>query len=191
MLQAFRKVPFVDPDNKHKKGFIWVLEPYAVGNGIESTTRYRQKTPNRRGDWSDPVDPKRQRSGRKGGRAAKKAARMGRSAKLDDRDSQHAHYFDSGATDYSFSSSPTASNCPLSPELNLYNMGGLPYYVDTPTSQSPQPEDPPFNYGDVTSNATLPINQELFNPFGNEDLSGSHPEEIMYGTHNQFFTAFP
>ena len=31
--QAFRKVPHVDRSNKAKKGFIWVLEPSAVGVG--------------------------------------------------------------------------------------------------------------------------------------------------------------
>ena len=141
-LQAFRKVAHIDPANKHKKGFIWVLEPSAVGRGIESTTRYRQKTVGRRPYLSEITDPKRQKSGRKGGRAARLSARLRRSAKLEGR---RPAYTTLPESDYSSSPSTivdsprTLIDSPPSPGMSPYDMGGLPYYVNTPPPHSPFP----------------------------------------------------
>ena len=157
-LQAFRKVAHIDPANKHKKGFIWVLEPSAVGKGIESTTRYRQKTVGRRPYLSEITDPKRQKSGRKGGRAARQSARLRRSAKLEGRRPAYTHLAES---DYS-SSPSTIVDSPLSPGMSPYDMGGLPYYVNTPPIHSPVPDHSFYSQEATNTGTSVPTDQTYF-----------------------------
>jgi len=182
------KVPYVDPANKHKKGFIWVLGPAAVGKGIESTTRYRQKTIGKRSENPDLVDPKRQRSGRKGGRAARKSAKLRRSAKLDDHDPRYAYYLPSRVPEHCHDS-PTRDCQSTSPNLNCYNLGGLPYYLDPPSSESPHPENSPYSYTDTAPRTGLPADQTLLsNSFDSDsDFMGSRPDDLFGG---QGLTAF-
>ena len=139
-MQAFRKVPHVDPSNKAKKGFIWVLEPSAVGVGIESTTRYRQKTSSKRSENLDLADPKRQRSGRKGGRATRKSIKLRKSA-LRERNATHRPYFKS-ELGMAFNVLPHESFRQVSPLQNWNGANGLPYYLTPPLSstQSTFPE---------------------------------------------------
>lgn len=182
------KVAYVDPANKHKKGFIWVLDPAAVGKGIESTTRYRQKTIAKKSDNPDLVDAKRQRSGRKGGRAARKSAKLRRSAKLDDPDIKYAYYLPSRVSDYCHSS-PARDSQSISPKLDYYNLGGLPYYLDPPSSESPLPEHSPYSCPDAIVRPGLPADPSLLtSSFENEsDFLGSKAEDLFGG---QDLTAF-
>ena len=179
-MQAFRKVAPVDPSNKTKKGFIWVLEPSAIGAGIESTTRYRQKTVSRRSDTLDRADPKRQRSGRKGGRAAKKSAKLRRSALL-----QHdARYQPDTKSEPNLNTSALPDD-PLrqaSSHQNWNGTQGLPYYLTPPLSsiQPSFPENGIYDYGALTENSGtqpdgIPFNQQNQNLF-------SHPFDSRCGS---------
>lgn len=63
-----------DPSSDNaKKGFVWVLEPSAIAEGVKSTTRYRKTGPNKKVVKSDSRALQRQASGRKGGQAARRA----------------------------------------------------------------------------------------------------------------------
>ncbi|KAL6714097.1 hypothetical protein ACLMJK_008591 [Lecanora helva] len=165
MNGAFRKMPYVDPANKHKRGFIWALEPSAVGRGIESTTRYRQKTVARSRENSEMTDPKRQRSGRKGGRAARQSARLRRAAaRMPGGQSQYTSFCDYLHSDTASSSSPSAINSPISPEMSLYHAGHSPYYLHTPITGSPVPDHPFYSPEPNNRDVGLPTNQTYLNP---------------------------
>lgn len=185
MNGAFRKVPHVDPSNKAKKGFIWVLEPSAVGAGIESTTRYRQKTVGKRSDNVDHADPKRQRSGRKGGRAARKSAKMKRSALLD-HDSRYARYPESHPNS-TFHALPDEPLHQASPHQDWNGTSGLPYYLTPPLSstQTSFSETGIYDYGGMTENLETQQNGTVFDrqdqplfgqPFGSGCESMHHDD---------------
>ena len=73
-----------DPStDEAKKGFIWVLEPSALVDGVKSTTRYRKAGSNKKSGKGRHPAPERQRSGAKGGKAARKVARLRRSARCE------------------------------------------------------------------------------------------------------------
>jgi hypothetical protein len=61
---------------------VWYLTERALRNGVESTTRYRKKDPHnppyRRSAYNRDMDWKRQSSGRKGGKATRKATQLRR-----------------------------------------------------------------------------------------------------------------
>ncbi|OJD27464.1 hypothetical protein ACJ73_01137 [Blastomyces percursus] len=66
------------PDGTPKKtANVWVLTKEALQNGVQSTTRYRKLGPHKKSSKSDHPAP-RQRSGAKGGKAAKRNAKMRR-----------------------------------------------------------------------------------------------------------------
>ena len=133
-----------------------------MGAGIESTTRYRQKTVGRRSDHVDNADPKRQRSGRKGGRAAKKSAKLRKSAILE-HDTSYAHYPKSelNTTFNSLSDEPLQQN---SPHQNWNSTSGLPYYLTPPLSSTAPsfPEDHICDYGGMTENLETQQDQAIF-----------------------------
>lgn len=57
---------------------IWYLTEHALRHGVESTTRYRKQVSGRRSAYTRDLDWKRQNSGSRGGKAARKAAQMRR-----------------------------------------------------------------------------------------------------------------
>ncbi|KAF1981945.1 hypothetical protein K402DRAFT_425018 [Aulographum hederae CBS 113979] len=81
MNKAFEKVEQAQNDEQ-RRGFLWRLTDKAIREGVKSTTRYRSKQPNKRPPRSHHPDPTRQASGARGGQAAKKSARLRRSARL-------------------------------------------------------------------------------------------------------------
>ncbi|KAL8814571.1 MAG: hypothetical protein Q9223_006217 [Gallowayella weberi] len=83
MNGAFKKVDQDLPTDEAKKGFIWVLEATALADGVKSTTRYRKSGSNKRVARAGHAAPDRQRSGAKGGKAARNAAKVRRSARID------------------------------------------------------------------------------------------------------------
>ena len=151
-----------------------------MGAGIESTTRYRQKTVGRRSDNVDNADPKRQRSGRKGGRAARKSAKLRRSAILD-HDTRYARFAKSELN----LTSNTLSEEPLyqtSPHQKWDGTSGLPYYLTPPLSstQPSFPEDGIYDYESMTENPETERNGAVFdrqdqNFFGHPFDSGCEP----------------
>ncbi|KAL9638630.1 MAG: hypothetical protein Q9164_001437 [Protoblastenia rupestris] len=76
MNQAFSKVPYTLPNDKSKKGYIWVLEKSAISHGIQPTTRYRKKDDSKRIRVGATIDAQRQRSWRRGDQAARRSARL-------------------------------------------------------------------------------------------------------------------
>ena len=80
-VQAFKKVEQPPSAEESKKGFVWVLEASAIMEGVKSTTRYRKTNSNKKAGRAEHPAPQRQRSGAKGGKAAKKAARQRRNGR--------------------------------------------------------------------------------------------------------------
>ncbi|KAM5479295.1 hypothetical protein MaudMau93_007899 [Microsporum audouinii] len=76
-----------------KSGNAWVLTERAIRHGVQSTTRYRKPGVHKKSQKSDHPAPQRQKSGARGGRAAKKAAKYRRAIQESqrlDRNSQNA-----------------------------------------------------------------------------------------------------
>ncbi|KKZ61045.1 hypothetical protein EMCG_00623 [[Emmonsia] crescens] len=67
------------PDGTPRKtANVWVLTKEALQNGVQSTTRYRKPGTHTKSPKSEHPAPQRQRSGAKGGKAAKKTAKTRR-----------------------------------------------------------------------------------------------------------------
>lgn len=62
-----------------KANSVWVLTEHAIRNGVQSTTRYRKHNPCKKGMGSKAPAIQRQRSGARGGRAARRAKLLKRS----------------------------------------------------------------------------------------------------------------
>ena len=60
---------------------MWILTENAIRNGVQSTTRYRKHGSNKKTNRARIPAPLRQRSGAKGGRAARRAAKLRREEK--------------------------------------------------------------------------------------------------------------
>ena len=133
--QAFKKVDQAPPAEEAKKGFIWVLEPTAVEEGVKSTTRYRKFNSNRKIGKGDQPAPQRQRSGAKGGKAAKKAAKTRRSARFG-APSKLRYVETPSAMSPAVSVSTTENVTQVIPEPGLGHSTAIPYYLSTPTSSS-------------------------------------------------------
>ncbi|EOA86644.1 uncharacterized protein SETTUDRAFT_88512 [Exserohilum turcica Et28A] len=115
MNGAFEKVD--QPGDEARKGFMWRLTEQAIREGVKSTTRYRSKQPNKRGHRSQQPQPQRQASGAKGGQAARRAARLKRSARLHEayRSAQHMSRSVPASFDPSYYRSGFSSSHPSSP----------------------------------------------------------------------------
>jgi hypothetical protein len=75
-----------DPKNPghqaRKANSVWILTEDAVRHGVQSTTRYRKHGSNKKTNRTRTPAPLRQRSGAKGGRAARRAARLRREEQM-------------------------------------------------------------------------------------------------------------
>lgn len=72
-------------DSSHrvkKANSVWILTADAVRHGVQSTTRYRKNGSNKKANRARVPAPLRQRSGAKGGRAARRAARLRREEQI-------------------------------------------------------------------------------------------------------------
>lgn len=72
MNAAFKKTERKLSDDETKKSTEWVLEDFAIKDGVQSTTRYRKGTGSKKFARSENPAPTRQSSGRKGGICASK-----------------------------------------------------------------------------------------------------------------------
>jgi hypothetical protein len=82
-MQAFQKMDLSSGEDPSKKGYKWRLSDTALKDGrVQSTTRYRNKQPNKRGSKSHNPAPHRQASGARGGEMARRAAQVRRSERL-------------------------------------------------------------------------------------------------------------
>ena len=122
--------------------------------GIESTTRYRQKTVSKRSENLDLADPKRQRSGRKGGRATRKAKL--RKSRLLEHNANYASYPKSELS-MTFNALPHEPLRQVSPLQYWNGANGLPYYLTPPLSSTRPtfPENGIYDYGGVTGNPEI------------------------------------
>lgn len=85
MKQAFendRSDPTNPGHQARKANSVWVLTEEAVRHGVQSTTRYRKHGSNKKQNRAKIPAPLRQRSGAKGGRAARRAARLRREEQM-------------------------------------------------------------------------------------------------------------
>ncbi|KAI9828531.1 MAG: hypothetical protein M1819_006588 [Sarea resinae] len=187
MNGAFQKVDQVFPADESKKGFIWVLEPSAVLNGVKSTTRFRKSVPFKKTARIDSPAPQRQRSGAKGGRAARKAARSRRAGRVEDSDEMEL--IDRAAGGMAIVPRSSIENHshgpPLTPGINSHITRQPSYGLD---SHSPY-------------SRPKPVKRESYS-FGFEDIVGCIPNvpgepffcddsDILEGVQGSGATAYP
>ena len=176
IIQAFKKVDQVPPTDEAKKGFIWVLEPTAVEEGVKSTTRYRKFNSNRKIGKADNPAPQRQRSGAKGGKAAKKAAKIRRSARFSEPSNLRCVEAASVA-------SPTASvstednTSQMASDAGVAHPNNMPYYLSTPTSssQSTVLDSKPYGFEEITG-----CSPDIYDPLFYEDLDHATSSMLSY-----------
>src|SRR5436190_24148529 len=81
LLQAFENDKSDAPNSRgqaKKANSVWVLTENAIKGGVQSTTRYRKTGSGKKSHNSGTPAPLRQRSGARGGRAARRAAKLRR-----------------------------------------------------------------------------------------------------------------
>ena len=146
--KAFKKVEqALAADDSKKSGCIWVLQDWAVKDGVKSTTRYRKPPPFRRAQRSGIPAPQRQRSGAKGGRAARKSARQRKYGHVANQNTELAicHVTDTSGINDNDSCDPVEI-APVIPEVDTW-----PYYHPTAATacQISPADSQPFSYLDV------------------------------------------
>ena len=163
ILQAFKKVDQSPQTEDSKKGFIWVLEPSAMEKGVESTTRYRRTGPNKKIGRTEPAASQRQRSGAKGGKAARRVAKLRKCAKLEE--TKNPKFLKKGANSPQTSFSSDRNFDANVIDFNAYDLTSVPYYLPTPTSTIQSPFDSEmsrYSYGDISGCANSLDNELLF-----------------------------
>ncbi|KAL2013048.1 hypothetical protein VTN00DRAFT_573 [Thermoascus crustaceus] len=90
MNAGFEAVKEESPTGKKPVNF-WRLTEEAIKNGVQSTTRYRKQGNHKKSVKSENPAPQRQRSGAKGGRAAKIAARFRRANHDEQKNERYRH----------------------------------------------------------------------------------------------------
>jgi len=139
-MQAFRKTERKTPGDETKKSTEWVLEDFAIKDGVQSTTRYRKGTGAKKFIKSENPQPARQTSGRKGGISASKNKLQRHQRVRDISDSRRSiprhqilhSQFPSQMRSMRQSSPLTPPNNEMPPACN-------PYYF---AKAEPQPENP-------------------------------------------------
>ncbi|WEW58911.1 hypothetical protein PRK78_004379 [Emydomyces testavorans] len=132
-----------------KSGNVWVLTERAVKHGVQSTTRYRKPGIHKKATKSEHPAPQRQRSGAKGGRAAKKAAKFRRALqearRVGEQNCPSSHIQSestNGIPSHTAYVEQEQSPSPANPDLNLlvgdYDLSGLSGCTNYP------PESPVF-----------------------------------------------
>lgn len=126
---------------------------------MKSTTRYRKHSSNKKAIKNETPASQRQRSGSKGGKAARKAAKSRRSARLDELKSFQYHetlpiHLRSASA---IGDHDHTTNTFSSPER-------MPYYLHTPHPPTTPliPEDMSYTFSDITGCASGSPNDPLF-----------------------------
>ncbi|EAS33546.2 uncharacterized protein CIMG_04570 [Coccidioides immitis RS] len=143
-----------------KSGNVWVLTERAIKHGVQSTTRYRKPGIHKKTTKSEQPAPQRQRSGAKGGRAAKKAAKFRRALqeaqRAGENHSSSRHMQSDNAEGIAAYTTHGEQEQPISPanlEMNLtlggYNFSDLSGCTDLP------PESPIFYHNIRTGGGGL------------------------------------
>ncbi|MCJ1267343.1 hypothetical protein MMC22_007228 [Lobaria immixta] len=154
MNGAFKKEDQIPSSDESKKGFIWVLEDSALREGVKSTTRYRKHNSTKKVGKVEAPAPLRQRSGAKGGKAARKAAKMRRSMRMDE------------PRTFRYSDGPRSEASPGSTaesQTQAY-FSSEPYYLHSsiPPAESVISEENPYGYSSITGCASGSPEDPLF-----------------------------
>ncbi|MCJ1409084.1 hypothetical protein MMC19_003161 [Ptychographa xylographoides] len=170
MNGAFKKVDHLPPTDDGKKGFVWVLDPSALEKGVESTTRYRKAGSSRKIGRTEPAAAQRQRSGAKGGKAAKKAARFRRSPRYEA--SGRTHDVDELFQETKLSIISYEEGLPTL-DTDLFDLSTPPYYtIYTPSStvQSSIADTNPYHFEHITGCTDI-LEKNLLH-YGSYDTGG-------------------
>ncbi|MCJ1402061.1 hypothetical protein MMC11_005280 [Xylographa trunciseda] len=161
MNGAFTKVDLLPPSDDGKKGCIWVLEPSALEKGVQSTTRYRKVGANKKTGRNDPVVTQRQRSGARGGRAAKKTLRARRTNRYDAY--QRDLTMEESIQDL-YQSSSIYQDMQPTLDSDLCDLNAVPYFLDTPstTKESSIADTHPYGFEDITGVTSSLDHKSLF-----------------------------
>ncbi|KAF2708163.1 hypothetical protein K504DRAFT_361581, partial [Pleomassaria siparia CBS 279.74] len=125
MNGAFEKVD--QPCEESKKGFMWRLTEEAIREGVKSTTRYRSKVPNKRGNRSQHPLPQRQASGAKGGQAARRSAKMRRTNRMNEAYRSEPYMSRSVPTSYDPHFDPRSTDISF-PQMHSRSYPHSPYF---------------------------------------------------------------
>lgn len=126
---------------------------------MKSTTRYRKFSSNKKTIKSEAPAPQRQRSGSKGGKAARKAAKSRRSARLDEL--KTFRYHEGLPMDIR---SASAIDDQDQTTQTFFSPKRMPYYLHTPHPPTTPliPEDMSYTFSDITGCAPATPNDPLF-----------------------------
>ena len=200
----------VSATDETKKGYIWVLEESALTEGVKSTTRYRKHNPNKKVGKGETAVPQRQRSGAKGGKAARKSAKMRRSSRMDEprpfsleedapavfnsTSMMESHSFSSDSTPYYLQTS-TPPVEPLLPEDHHYSYPGTVIYPLTSPDVTYPSTSPDVTYPSTSPDITYPSTSPDEGLFY-ETLVGNRNDSMLtagpfYDPDNVFFKNEP
>lgn len=167
---------------------MWVLTEHAIKNGVQSTTRYRKNGNSKKSTSNRTPAIQRQRSGAKGGRAARRAARAKRNEHQALSTRTHYSNLDSPA---SFSHTPS----PLSTSRDQWSA-----YGDSPITPS-EASFPSTSYGlphrsycDFEPNSGLKVEDEFYDEEHFRQLLSVPSEQTVEGMQqyeNQAWTERP
>ncbi|KAL8769142.1 MAG: hypothetical protein Q9209_004776 [Squamulea sp. 1 TL-2023] len=160
MNGGFKKVDQDLPTDDAKRGFIWVLEPAALVNGVKSTTRYRKSGSNKRVAKAGQPAPERQRSGARGGKAARNAAKIRRSTRMNVPRSWNPEDIPLRSIETPLSN---MADPPLTPS-SLWTPDGMePFFSSASRSLSPiSTGQSMYSYGDISGVSSVIPNGPLF-----------------------------
>ena len=170
--QSFRKVDLYPPTEEGKKGFVWVLEPWAIqAGGVESTTRYRKPMVQRRSTRIDHPAPRRQRSGAKSGnRTRSRLSKQKRNTTPKPAQTMECYAepivkIEAGAQREQGPNNVVElyHDVPRSVESNAYGAQHRPCVPTTSSPILPPPQDPnPYNFEDIIGITNDSGNEPLF-----------------------------
>ena len=146
---------------------------------MKSTTRYRKSAPNKKIGKSENPAPQRQRSGAKGGKAARKAAKLRRSARLEDPEQYRLIGGNLGHLKPVTRSAATSQRLP-STDTSMYQTGNAPYHLHVPVTvrQPSLGDSDSLSFGDITGCATAYSHEPLFyddSEIGDESVCSEYP----------------
>ncbi len=186
MEQAFEN-DRTDPENPgyqaRKANSVWILTEDAIRHGVQSTTRYRKHGSNKKTNRARIPAPLRQRSGAKGGRAARRAAKLRREEQMNHRSSNpdshctrlpkiyglhDADRTSQDADQFSIASPLTPQNeqvipFPQSSDSSSYYYQ-LPEFYDLNSEPLPSQMESPYQ-GDLQSKAETCMKETLHYPY--------------------------
>ncbi|KAL8675199.1 MAG: hypothetical protein Q9168_000452 [Polycauliona sp. 1 TL-2023] len=177
MNGGFKKVDQDFPTDEAKRGFIWVLEPSALTDGVKSTTRYRKSGSNKRVAKAGHPAPERQRSGARGGKAARNAAKIRRCTRFEGSRKWNPEDIPLQSIE---TPSSNVANQPSTPS-SLWTPDGIESFFgsDSPSLTPSSAGHSMYSYGDIAGVSGVIPDGSLFTDgcesMSTNDLMGFHP----------------